>query len=207
MCSTVFSSSSATGMQPFLKYTFSGVLSHSMFSLLSATVLIFSRSITPTLWETELPPQEPQPSVSEGTSLKLYRSPMPPWLEGVFTTILQACILAACSAIFSFSAGSMKREAVWPGPPSISSCSDFFSASAKLFALYMARTGESFSWAKGSEISVLSTSPIRIFVFTGTFTPAISAILYALCPTIFAFTPPLMMTVAPTFRISSPFRK
>ena len=34
---TVFNSLSATGRQPFLKYTFSGALNHNMFSLLSAT--------------------------------------------------------------------------------------------------------------------------------------------------------------------------
>ena len=49
-----------------------------MFSLLSATVFTLSRCLTPTFSETELPPQEPQPSVREGASLKLYRSPIPP---------------------------------------------------------------------------------------------------------------------------------
>ena len=99
-------------------------------------------------------------------------SPMPPWEEGVLTTMRQACILLACSAIFSFSVGSMYSDAVWPGPPSISSCSDFLSASSKSVALYMASTGLSFSWANGSEMSVDSTSPINIFVFSGTSTPA-----------------------------------
>ena len=51
--------------------TFSGARNHSMFSLLSATVLMLSRCFTPTFSETELPPQLPQPSVSEGASLKL----------------------------------------------------------------------------------------------------------------------------------------
>ena len=68
---TVFNSSSATGRQPFFIYTFSGVLNHSIFSLLSATVLIFSKCLTPTFSETELPPHEPQPSVSDGFNLKL----------------------------------------------------------------------------------------------------------------------------------------
>ena len=71
LCITVPSSSSATGMQPRLKYTFSGRRSQSMFSLLSATVLMFKRSNAPTLWDTEFPPQLPQPSVSEGVSRKL----------------------------------------------------------------------------------------------------------------------------------------
>ena len=101
----------------------------------------------------------------------------------------------------------MYSDAVWPGPPSIKSCSDMSSACSKVSALYMASTGESFSWAKGSEMSVEVTSPISIFVFSGTSTPAIWAILYALWPTIFAFTPPLMITVLPTFSISSPLRK
>ena len=51
---SVRSSSNATGMQPFLKNTFSGVRNHSMFSLLSATVLILIRCLTPTFSETEL---------------------------------------------------------------------------------------------------------------------------------------------------------
>ena len=87
-----------------------------------------------------------------------------------------ACIRAAWAASFSFSAGSMNRLAVWPGPPSISSCSDISSACSKVSALYMASTGDSFSWAKGSEMSVEVTSPINIFVFSGTFTPASLAI-------------------------------
>ena len=58
-------------MQPFLKKTFSGVRNHSMFSRLSATDLMLSRCWGPTLPETELPPQEPQPSVREGAILKL----------------------------------------------------------------------------------------------------------------------------------------
>ena len=65
-----------------------------MFSLLSATVLILSKCFTPTFSETELPPQEPQPSVREGASLKLYRSPIPPWEEGVLIRIRQVFIVS-----------------------------------------------------------------------------------------------------------------
>ena len=65
------SSRSATARQPFFWYTFSGARNHSMFSLLMATVLMLMRCLTPTFSETELPPQLPQPSVSEGTSMKL----------------------------------------------------------------------------------------------------------------------------------------
>ena len=71
-----------------------------MFSLLSATVLMLSRCFTPTFSLTELPPQEPQPSVREGASLKLYRSPMPPWEEGVFTRMRQVFIREAKSASY-----------------------------------------------------------------------------------------------------------
>ena len=73
-----------------------------MFSLLIATVLMFSRCLMPTFSETELPPQEPQPSVREGASLKLYRSPMPPWEDGVFTRMRQAFIFSAKASSFSF---------------------------------------------------------------------------------------------------------
>ena len=95
---TVFSSLSATGRQPFFRYTFSGARNHSIFSLRSATVLILSRCFTPTFSDTELPPQEPQPSVREGASLKLYRSPMPPWEAGVFTRIRQVFMRPANSS-------------------------------------------------------------------------------------------------------------
>ncbi len=98
---TVFSSSRATGRQPFFIYTFSGARNHSIFSLLSATVLMFSKCFTPTFSDTELPPQEPHPSVREGASLKLYKSPIPPWEEGVFTKIRQVFIRAANSSSFS----------------------------------------------------------------------------------------------------------
>ena len=76
-----------------------------MFSRRSATDLMFSKCFTPTFSDTELPPQEPQPSVSDGAMAKLYRSPMPPWLEGVLITIRQAFMVSWKIAIFSFSAG------------------------------------------------------------------------------------------------------
>ena len=101
-------------MQPFFIYTFCGALNHSIFSLLSATVLMFSRCFTPTFSETEFPPQEPQPRVSDGVSLKLYRSPMPPWEDGVLMTMRQAFMALACFIIFSFWEGWMYSEAVWP---------------------------------------------------------------------------------------------
>ena len=65
------SSRSATARQPFFWYTFSGARNHNMFSLLIATVLMFKRCLTPTFSDTELPPQLPQPSVSDGGKLKL----------------------------------------------------------------------------------------------------------------------------------------
>ena len=68
----------------------------------------------PTFSETELPPQEPHPSVRDGVSLKLYRSPMPPWEEGVLIRIRQVFMAAACFAIFSFSFTLMYKEEVCP---------------------------------------------------------------------------------------------
>ena len=76
---------------------------HSIFSLLSATVLMFRRCFTPTFAEAEFPPQEPQPKVKEGSSLKLYRSPIPPCEDGVLIRIRQVFIASECFAIFSFS--------------------------------------------------------------------------------------------------------
>ena len=57
---------------------FSTTLMVSVLAALIATVFILRRCFTPTFSETELPPHEPQPSVSDGRSMKLYRSPMPP---------------------------------------------------------------------------------------------------------------------------------
>ena len=56
----------------------------------------------------------PQPSVRDGANLKLYKSPIPPWEEGVLTRIRQVFMAAACFAIFSFSLTLMYREEVWP---------------------------------------------------------------------------------------------
>lgn len=58
--------------------TFSGALNQSIFSLLSATVFIFIKCLTPTFSDTEFPPQDPHPSVKDGANLKLYKSPIPP---------------------------------------------------------------------------------------------------------------------------------
>ena len=80
-------------------------------------------------------------------------------------------------------------------------------ASSNVLALYMPRTGESFSWAISSEGSTLVTSPMRILVFSGTSTPAIWAMVWALWPTILALTEPLMMTVLRTLSSSAPLRK
>ena len=86
-----------------------------MFSLLSATVLMLSRCFTPTFSDTEFPPQEPQPSVSEGASLKLYRSPMPPCEAGVLMRMRQVFMRAACRSIFSRSVTAFTySEEVWP---------------------------------------------------------------------------------------------
>ena len=76
-------------------------------------------------------------------------------------------------------------------------------ASAKSFARYMARTGESFSWANSSEGSTLVTSPMRTFVSSGTSKPASAAIRAAGWPTIFALSAPLMRMVLRVFSVSS----
>jgi hypothetical protein len=66
-----------------------------MFSRRSVTVLMFSRCLGATLPDTELPPQEPQPRVSDGSSLKLYRSPIAPWEEGVLISTRAVVICAS----------------------------------------------------------------------------------------------------------------
>ena len=45
------------------------------------------------------------------------------------------------------------REAVWPMPPSATSCSALATAWSKVLARYIASTGDSFSWAKGSLVT------------------------------------------------------
>jgi len=71
------------------------------------------KCLTPTFSDTELPPHEPQPSVSEGLSWKLYRSPIPPCDDGVFTRILHVFILFANVSILSFSVTALQyREDV-----------------------------------------------------------------------------------------------
>ena len=80
-------------------------------------------------------------------------------------------------------------------------------ASSNVAARYMASTGESFSCANSSAGSTLSTSPMRIFVPAGTSTPAISAMVQALWPTMRALSEPLMRMVLRTRSVSSPLRK
>ena len=57
----------------------------------------------PTFSETELPPHVPQPSVSEGVVLKLYKSPMAPCEDGVLMSIRQVFIASCHFSIFAFS--------------------------------------------------------------------------------------------------------
>ena len=80
-------------------------------------------------------------------------------------------------------------------------------ASSKLFALYIAKTGDNFSCANSSVNSTLSTSPIKIFVFSGTSIPAKAAIVWAFWPTILAFNAPFIIMVFLTFSVSSGFNK
>ena len=99
----------------------------------------------------------------------------------------------------------MYNDDVCPTPPSSINLYALERASSKLFALYIASTGDNFSCANSSDKSTLSTSPIKIFVFSGTSTYANFAIVCADCPTIFAFNDPFIIIVFLTFYISSEF--
>jgi hypothetical protein len=167
-----------------------------MFSRLSATALMFKRCLTPTFSPTLLPPRVPQPSVSDGGSPKFQRSPIPPWLDGVFTSTRQVLMAAAKASRRSRrEAASRWMEAVWPRPPSSTRREALARASPKSLARYMAKTGESFSWASSSPGSTRTTSPTRIFVAAGTSKPARAATAAAGWPTIRALTAPFMMMV------------
>ena len=98
-------------------------------------------------------------------------------------------------------------EDVCPNPPSSINLYALPTASSKLDALYIAKTGESFSCANSSDKSTLSTSPINIFVFSATSTPANCAIVCADCPTILAFNAPFIIIVFLTFSVCSGFNK
>ncbi len=87
-----------------------------------------------------------------------------------------------------------------PKPPNSTNLSAFTNASSKVLTLYMANTGDNFSCEKGSPNSTDVTSPIKIFVASSTFIPAIAAISTALCPTIFEFNLP---SITMTFFIAS----
>ena len=132
---------------------------------------------------------------------------MPPCEEGVFTSTRHVFMRAANAAIRSrqFTASTYSDE-VCPSPPSSTSRSALAAASSNVAARYMASTGESFSCANSSAGSTLSTSPMRIFV-PGTSTPAISAMVQALWPTMRALSEPLMRMVLRTRSVSSPLRK
>ena len=137
----------------------------------------------------------------------MYKSPIPPCDEGVLINILAVFILCENFSIFSVPVCVFTyKEAVCPSPPSSINCSAFSTASSNEFALYIASTGDSFSWANSSDKSTLSTSPINIFVFSGTSTPANSAILWAFWPTIFEFKAPFIIIVFLTFSVSSLFK-
>ena len=101
----------------------------------------------------------------------------------------------------------MYIEDVWPIPPSKTNLCALWIASSKSFALYIAKTGDNFSWANSSSISTDSTSPINIFVLYGTSTPAKAAIVWAFCPTILAFNAPFIIIVFLTFSVSSSFNR
>ena len=99
------------------------------------------------------------------------------------------------------------NEDVCPNPPSSINLYALLTASSKLVDLYIAKTGDSFSCANSSDKSTLSTSPINIFVFSGTSISANFAIVCADCPTIFALRAPFIMIVFLTFSVCSGFSK
>lgn len=65
-------SSIAVAIAPRRKKILEGSRCQSMFSALLATVFLLIKCLGPTFSEMEFPPQEPQPNVSDGASLKLY---------------------------------------------------------------------------------------------------------------------------------------
>ena len=120
-------------------------MNHSIFSLLSAIVFIFSRCFTPTFSDTEFPPHEPHPNVNDGSNLKLNTSPMAPKDAGILINVLPVFILIPNLSIFSFSAKLIYKSEVCPRPPNSTSFLALSRASSKSSALYIANTGDSFS--------------------------------------------------------------
>ena len=150
---TCFSSSRATGRQPFLKYTFCrraepqhvlSPLGHGLDveQMLDAHVLA-TRSCRP---------RSRSPGSGREPSLKLYRSPMPPWEEGVLTRMRQVFIRAAKSR--PSSAGSVGVEVDGGGVAVAAVGNQLLGLVEGLvegpWHWYMASTGESFSWANSS---------------------------------------------------------
>ena len=136
-------------------------------------------------------------------------SPMPPRLDGVLTRRRHAFMRSANFASFPRSpTSSIHRDDVWPSPPLLtSSASAMSSAWSKSRLLYMPRIVVSFSCPNASELSVEDASPMSTFVDSGTSKPAILAIVTGRCPTIFAFSAPLMRSVARILSASSLLRK
>ncbi len=89
-----------------------------MFSRRSATVFMFMRCFTPMFSLTELPPHEPQPSVSEGASSKLYTSPMAPCDEGMLMRVRPVVSTSWKWTMRSRLASSVYSTEVCPAPPS-----------------------------------------------------------------------------------------
>ena len=178
-------------------------MNHNIFSLLSAIVFTFIRCLTPTFSDTEFPPHDPHPSVSEGSSLKLNTSPIAPKEAGIFIRVLPVFIFLPNSSILSFSARLIYNNEVCPRPPNSINSSALFKDSSKFLDLYIAKIGDNFSCANGSSSPVDFTSPISTLISSETFNPAILAILYALCPTISAFRLPSINIIFLTLSISS----
>ena len=168
---------------------------------------MFIRCFGPTFSETEFPPHDPHPSVNDGANLKLYKSPIPPWVDGVFINVLPVFIAALNLATFSgHCLVSTYKTEVCPYPPNSTNLSAFLKASSKFLVLYIAKTGDNFSCENSSSNSTEVTSPTKTLAVTGTFTPANSAILWAGCPTILAFKAPFIKIVFLTFSTSAGFK-
>ena len=142
-------------------------------------------------------PRSRSPASATAAILKLYRSPMPPKLLGVLMTMRQASMrCGVLHAIFSFCAGWMYRDAVWPWPPSADEpfglCRAPRQSPSRGTSPAPGRASHARTPRKARQ---LSTSPMRIFVSSGTSTPASAAMVCALWPTIFAFSAPLIKIV------------
>ena len=165
-------------------------MNQSIFSLLSAIVLIFNKCLTPTFSDTEFPPHDPQPNVNDGSNLKLNTSPIAPRDAGIFINVLPVFILLPNISIFSFSAGFTYITDVCPNPPNSIKAAAFSIDASNPSDLVIPKIGDNFSCADSSSNVAFSISAINTLANLGTSNPANFAIAYALLPTISGFNAP-----------------